>query len=471
MRARMNAQPELEFQASHLRITNAYFAKYAAISRILDAQPEILDAFHADLLRNDRERAERFGRDPRHERFEYPSDTVMRVLVCQVIEGLSLREVVVRIDDSTFLRRFVRIETGPMIDFSHLCALKNAIQPRTWEKMNRSLARAALEQGQIDGAALRLDTTAVETNIHWPTDSSLLWDAYRVLERLIGQAREVDAAAVGERRAQLRVVKRLHLKITRRAAKDRPADALHSLYSELLEQVERIVEWSGDTAVALVAGLESLRYPGLDHARAELLVEQIAHYRELAERVIDQARRRVLQGESVPNEEKLFSLFEPHTELLKRGKAGKEIEFGHMIQIQQVAQKFITHYAVFPQRPAEPGLLEHALAQHRELFGCLPAQLAADKGYYQAEIVASLRKRIETVSIAKKGKRTLQETEREHDPLFRHAQAFRAGVEGSISFLKRVLRLARCFNKGWKNFQATVGATIFSHNLLILARC
>ena len=126
---------------------------------------------------------------------------------------------------------------------------------------------------------------------------------------------------------------------------------------------------------------------------------------------------------------------------------------------------------MFPKRPAEPPLLERALAQHRELFGCLPEQLAADKGYYEGQIVASLRKDIETVSIAKKGKRTPQETAREHDPLFRHAQAFRAGVEGTISFLKRVLGLARCFNKGWKNFQATVGATIFTHNLLILARC
>jgi len=471
LRPRINVQPEIDFQPTNLRITKAYFAKYQAISQILDAHPEILDAFHADLLRSDRERAERFQRDPHHERFEYPSDTVLRILLCQVIEGMSLREVVVRIDDSTVLRRFVRIDAGQMIDFSHLCALKNVIQPRTWEKMNRALAGAALAKGQIDGAALRLDTTAVETNIHWPTDSSLLWDAYRVLERLIGQAREVDAVAVGERRAQLRVVKRLHVKITRKAAKDRPVQTLQSLYSELIEHGERIVEWSGDVAVALVAGLESLRYPGLDHARAEVLVEQIAHYRELAERVLDQTRRRVLEGQSVPNEEKLFSLFEPHTELLKRGKAGKDIEFGHMIQIQQVKQKFITHYEVFPKRPAEPPLLEHALAQHRELFGCLPAQLAADKGYYEGQIVASLRKDIETVSIAKKGKRTPQETAREHDPLFRHAQAFRAGVEGTISFLKRVLGLARCFNKGWKNFQATVGATIFTHNLLILARC
>jgi IS5 family transposase len=179
----------------------------------------------------------------------------------------------------------------------------------------------------------------------------------------------------------------------------------------------------------------------------------------------------VLQGESVPNEQKLFSLFEPHTELLKRGKAGKPIEFGHMIQIEQVEQKFITHYAVFPKRPAEPDLLDDALARHRELFGRDPEQLAADKGYYEQRVIEALRQRIATVSIAKKGARTARETEREHDPLFRHAQRFRAGVEGTISFLKRVLRLARCLNKGWRNFQATVGATILAHNLLILARC
>lgn len=471
MRPRINPQPELVFQPSNLRLTNAYFAKYQAISQILDAHPELLEDFHADLRRLDRERAERYQRDPRQDRFSYCSDTILRILICQVIEGTSLRGVVVRIDDSAFLRRFVRIESGPMIDFSHLCTLKNAIGPRTWEKMNRLLARAAVEQRQIRGAALRLDTTAVETNIHWPTDSSLLWDAYRVLERLIQQARAIDPGAVGEQRAHPKAVKRLALKITRKAGRDRPVQALQSLYSTLIEQVQKVVEWSGSVAVGLVAGLESLRYPSLDHACAEVLVEQIAHYRELTERVIDQARRRVLEGQSVPNDQKLFSLFEPHTELLKRGKAGKDLEFGHMIQIQQVEQKFITHYEVFRHRPAEPGLLEPALAQHRDLFGGLPESLAADKGYYEQGVIERLRKRIATVSIAKKGSRTLQEIAREHDPLFRHAQAFRAGVEGTISFLKRVLRLGRCFNKGWEHFRATVGTTVFAHNLLILARC
>jgi IS5 family transposase len=111
--------------------------------------------------------------------------------------------------------------------------------------------------------------------------------------------------------------------------------------------------------------------------------------------VIDQARRRVLQGESVPNEEKLFSLFEPHTELLKRGKAGKAIEFGHMIQIQQVAEKFITDYEVYARKPAEPGLLEPALASHRALFGADPCRLAADKGYYETGAVRRLAQSLE----------------------------------------------------------------------------
>ncbi len=187
--------------------------------------------------------------------------------------------------------------------------------------------------------------------------------------------------------------------------------------------------------------------------------------------MLDQARRRVLQGESVPNDEKLFSLFEPHTELLKRGKAGKPIEFGHMIQIQQVAEKFITDYDVYEKKPVEYTLLGPALERHRDLFGSAPFELTADKGYYESmEALHALEEDIEVVSIAKKGPRTPAETERERDPLFRHAQAFRAGVEGSISFLKRMLRLARCFNKNWEHFVATVGQTIFAHNLLVLAR-
>jgi hypothetical protein len=126
---------------------------------------------------------------------------------------------------------------------------------------------------------------------------------------------------------------------------------------------------------------------------------------------------------------------------------------------------------VYEQKPIEHTLLEPALAQHRKLFGFVPSELTADKGYYESmAALRRLERTIDVVSIAKKGSRTPAETEREQDPLFRHAQAFRAGVEGSISFLKRMLRLTRCFNKSWEHFVATVGQIVFAHNLLVLAR-
>ncbi|MFQ5521588.1 MAG: transposase, partial [Candidatus Methylomirabilia bacterium] len=434
MRPKIDVQCELEFPISNLALTQQYYAKYRAISRILDEAPEIVARAHRDL----KHALEQVARsEPDGSRFQYTSDNVLRMLIVQALEGLSLRATVVRIDDSAFLRQFTRLARKPMMDFTTLCKLKNALRPATWKQINRTLAQYAVREERIRGEALRLDTTAVETNIHWPTDSSLLWDSYRVLARLIERARELDPAVVGAGRLHPRRAQREALAIVRKAAKrGQDTEALKPLYRSLLGRVEGIGDWALRVAEGLLQRIEAVRYSEWRHAEAEALVEEIAHAHGLAQRVIDQARRRVLCREAVPNEEKLFSLFEPHTELLKRGKAGQPIEFGHMIQIQQVAEKFITDYEVYDKKPVEHTLLEPALASHRALFGADPSQLAADKGYYEnMKAMRRLEQRIGVVSIAKKGKRTVEETEREQDPLFRHAQAFRAGVEGTISFL------------------------------------
>jgi transposase, IS5 family len=467
LRLKTDPQGEFEFPVSRLGLTQEYYAKYQAISKILDAAPEIVGTAHRDLARA---LAQVEGSEQTGRRFRYTSDQVLRMLLVMAIEGLSLRQTVVRIDDSPALRQFTRLGRKPMMDFTTLCKLKNALRPATWKTINRRLAEHAVRQERISGEALRLDTTAVETNIHWPTDSSLLWDGYRVLARLIERARDLDPVLVGSGRLHPRRAKREALSIARKAAKRPDASALKPLYRSLLGRVEGICDWALEIAKGLTQ--QALRYGAWKQAEAEVLVEEIAAAHALSRRVVDQARRRVLQGESVPNEQKLFSLFEPHTELLKRGKAGKPVEFGHMIQLQQVREKFITDYDVYVTRPQEPRLLEPALASHRALFGSDPSVLTADKGYYESMLaLRALERRIDTVSIAKKGARTQAESEREHDPLFRHAQAFRAGIEGTISFLKRVLRLGRCLNKGFEHFIATVGQTIFAHNLLVLARC
>jgi IS5 family transposase len=468
MRPKRNDQRELNFSPSTLKLTNGYYAKYESISNLLDENPGLVDRLHRDL-KKPLKYATVKGRDGRPHRFT--TDQVLRVLLCQIIEGASLREIVVRIDDSNFLRQFARIYNGPMMDFTTLDKLKNSIQPETWKEVNRLLAKYAVENALISGEQLRLDTTAVETNIHYPTDSSLLWDTYRVLARLIGQARELDRGIAAAQRFHTRRAKKLAQKIARKAGKAKETQEFKSLYKGLLRMVEAISTSATRAADMLEEGRKRKRYGFLEDLMAQGLIEELNHYVALGVRVVDQARRRVLLGESVPNDEKLFSIFEPHTELLKRGKAGKDVEFGHMIQIQQVQGKFITDYEAFEKKPVEHQLLESVLQRHRELFGDVPEQLAADKGYYESvEALKKLEKKVEVVSIGKKGNRTPEETERESDPVFRHAQRFRAGVEGTISFLKRVLGLFRCFNKGWDHFAATIGATVFSHNVLILAR-
>ena len=455
MRAKIIAQPELDFDPPTLKITEQFYSKYERISRILDQNPEVLDRAHADL--------EGLAEEESPGRSRYASDTVLRLCVCQVVEGLSLRETIVRVDTCSALRRFVRVDGGSMMDYTTFCRLRNAITPESWKTINNVLAGHALAQEAITGDHLRLDTTAVETNIHWPTDSSLLVDVFRTIKRDLDKARKLGVGRLDGRRFHLDAIRKLGLRITRKSrGKGASSEGLKSLYKRLIRQVEEILSTAGAVAACLRQA---------SGVRDERLAAQLIEFQQLGQRVVSQSRRRVLEGEPVPNDEKLFSIFEPHTELLKRGKAGKPIEFGHMIQIQQVSEKFITDYDVFEKKPVEPALLEEALASHARLFGTEPSCLAADKGYFDQETSDRLRQRIETVSIGKKGKRSPEEVEREHDPIFRHAQRFRAGVEGTISFLKRVLRLSRCYTKGWKHFQSSIGASIFAHNLLILARC
>lgn len=471
MREKIVIQPEFNYNPSHLKVTNDFYAKYEGISNILDKNPDIVDIVHRDIggiVKSLNNSSKKNGRP-----FGCTTETVVRILCAQIIEGLSLRQIVVRIDDSNYLRHFVRIYSKPMIDFTTLDKLKNAIRPKTWEAVNAMLSKYAVNEHMIFGKSLRLDTTAVETNIHWPTDSSLLWDVYRVLARLIENVRKFDTGVVEKKRLQLKKVKKLASKIARCSShkKHTAKKRIKKLYKKLIKSVESIVAWCSSIKIAIQEALDNNRYDVITCAMAKALVEEIKYYTNLGSRVVEQTVRRVLKGEKVPSDEKLFSIFEPHTELLMRGKQNKNIEFGHMVEIEQVISKFITRYEVFEKRPNENTLVEPALKYHKKLFGSYPDRITADKGYYEnMETIAELEDKVPVVAIAKKGKRTKDQIEREESHEFKIAQKFRAGVEGTISFLKRTLGLLRCFNKSWEHFEATVGMTVFAHNVLILSR-
>jgi IS5 family transposase len=465
MRIKLNPQELLDFSPAHLKATRDYHQKYQTVDRILAETPRILTLFHRDV-------STVLSKAGRKRRAHFTSDHLLRAILVMELEGLPYRETVVRIDDSRFLRRFVRVYDGEVMDHSLLCKAYKAVAPETWQAMNGVLGRYAIDHRLISGTCLRVDTTACETNIHYPTDSSLLWDGYRVTSRLITRVRNYDAEAVGQGRLQDRRVKRLMLRITRRAAnKEDDRNKLERPYRALLAHVARVLDWSRQVRATVRERLATETYDLQVGLILTELLSEMDGYDDLIEKVIDQATRRVLGGEKVPNAEKLFSLFEPHTELLLRGKVAKPIEFGHMILLQQIEEKFITGYQVFERRPNDAALVDAILKSHRKTFGQLPESFTADKGFYQSmDQLRVLERTIPNVSIAKKGSRNEHETAREHHPIFRALQRFRAGIEGTISGLKRVFKLSRCLYRSFRTFCSSVGAHVFAHNLVVLAR-
>jgi len=466
MRLKANPQISLEFGPSHLKVTREYYEKYRRINQILTQTPEILEVFHGEVCR-----ALNVSRRKRLSGFT--SEELLRAILVMEIEGLPYREAVIRIDDSLFLRRFVGIPYGSVIDYTTLAKAYKAIGAEVWKRINEDLGRYALEVGYIEGRMLRVDTTACETNVHYPTDSSLLWDSYRVLSRWIARVREYDSEVVGGGRLQSRRAKRLFQLIARRANyKESHRLKLKGPYGALLSQVEHVLEWSTEVASRCEGRLAQGGYD-LETTRilGGLLAKRAPFERRVI-KVLDQAKRRVLYGEAVPNSEKIFSIFEDHTELIKRGKVSKPLEFGHMVLLGQVENKFISDYEVFGKRPAkEASLVDEIVERHEETFGHCPESFTTDRGFYESrEQLSRLEDEIESVSIAKTGSRTEEDIEREHDPVFRALQRFRAGIEGTESYLKRCFKMCRCLYRSFKTYCSSIGSHIFAHNLVVLAR-
>ena len=451
---RLKSIPERYFDFSEsatLKVVTEYREKYEALSRLLDENPDLLMLAHRDwakLLSSS-------GKG----RTGYTSEQLLRALLVMFIEDDSYRDVVVRIDTSEFLRHFVRLGFKATMDFTFLSKAIGVLSTETVAAMNEVLRAYAVCEGKITGEKHRLDTTVYEANIHYPTDSSLLWDSFRTLARLIHSLQKELPELGLQHRFHDRKVKKLYTFIGRNAASKSKATQreVKRQYRVLIGRVR----WIQHVGQDVLDRLDAAGYECPD----------LAHYLPLVHQIVHQADQRVLHGVKLAADEKLYSLFEEHTELIQRGKAGKAIEFGHKILLAQTGEKFIHHYQVMVQRREDKDLLQPSLEAHKELFGRYPDVVAADKGFYEnRQQIAALEGKIQTVSIGKKGRRTPQEQARERSEAFVEGQRFRAGVEGSISVLKRAFHLGRCLFKGFKNYAASVGLGVLCHNLVLLTR-
>jgi IS5 family transposase len=253
-----------------------------------------------------------------------------------------------------------------------------------------------------------------------------------------------------------RKIKRLYLFITRyaKSTSKKRQRKVKAAFRTLIERVATIVE---------NAGLFCDFAPGWNNLELLGVADELKRFLPPMKKVVQQARRAQLQGEKVPAAERVYSLFEPHTELIKRGRREKPVEFGHALLLCQTREKFITDYEAFEERPADCTLPGPVIERHEKLFGRRPEVLAADKGFCPAaEEYAALEQQVDTLAIPRRMRDFA-------DKVLRVWQAFRAGIEGTISGLKRAFRLARCFYRGFKHFQGAIGLGVFAHNLVVLA--
>ena len=450
---RVKAEAILDFGPSDEhpnRIVREYRNEYKLLGEILDKHPNILEWVHRDLeqLSNSTSR--------RGRKATFTSENLFRAILVMQREGLDYREASVRIAESETLQSFCRLLKKPTLDFTLLNKAFGALRPETWEMINHLLGLEAVADKTISVEHVRTDTTVTECNVHWPTDSSLLWDVYRVAAREMSSGRELDPNSCPWR-FHAKKIKKLHLFVTRYArspSKKRlvmvrqSMRALIERVEEVLEKAEKFVAWTERAACVELQVIGAALSARLD------VMRQVAQV----------ARRRQFDGEQVPNHDKVFSIFEPHTELIKRGRRGRPIEFGHKVLLTESKEKFITDYVVLEKNCSDNELLPLVIERHEQRYGSRPESVAADKGFCpDADAYEELEEQVDYLGVPRS-------TRDFGDSLMSVWQQWRAGIEGTISCLKRAFRLVRCCFRGFKNFASAVGSAVFCHNLTILAK-
>jgi IS5 family transposase len=424
------------------------------ISRILDHIPTINELAWQDLTQH----VENIGTGAEG----MSAEQVVRCAIVKQMEDYSYDELAFHIVDSSCYRSFCRIGIAHKgFKKSALCHNIKSLSPDTWEAINRILVAYAKEKKIEKGREVRIDSTVVSSNIHTPSDSRLLWDAVRVLTRVLSQAKEqVQGFDIPFTDHTKRAKRRMIAVMNAREKKTR-----RKHYLDLLSVTTKSLGY------AQRAGRFLKGYLSADPAQmamAQKMAQALHTYIELTRRVIDQTERRVIRGELVPASEKIVSLFEPHTDIIV--KDHRDTFYGHKLCLTGGASNLITDCVICGGNPADTTLTDQLLDRQHELYARYPLKVALDGGFASKENLNSAKsKHIKDVCFARK--RGIEVEEMCRSPwVYRRLRRFRAGVESGISWLKRCFGLRRCIWKGLQSFKSYIWASIVSANLLTLAR-
>jgi IS5 family transposase len=441
-------------------LPEAFEPELAQLDRLLE-DDEIFRRVKADMARR-RPHSLTLGRPGT------PVEAILRLLVVERLYDWSYEEVEHFVSDSLVLRQFCRVYLEKVPDDTTLLRWAGVIAPATLVAPNDRVVALARRVAVTRGRKLRLDGTVVETTIHHPSDSSLLADGVRVLSRALRRARTVlgEAAGGGKElfRTRLRSARRLVRSLHRlgRRKGDAAARAMREAYARLIAVARK----THAQAARVGAALRERPEPS-----ARRLARQLDIYLPRVERAIAQAVRRVREGETVPAAEKIVSLFEPHTRIIVRHKAGKPVEFGRKLWLEEVEGGIVSGWRLLDQPGQESACLPPSLAAHQERFGRPPRLVAADRGVFSPENERLAEAAgVARVAIPAVGRLTPERSRLERQRWFRRGFRFRAGIEGRISVLQRCYGLARCRDHGEDGIGRWIGWGIVAGNLERIAR-
>jgi IS5 family transposase len=430
-----------------------------AMSRVLDDNPMIAELVWQDLRAASGSKQTTLGAEG------MSGEQVLRALVVKQMNGFSYRELAFYLADSRSYQTFCQLGiTDNLPTKSTLNASFKALQPATLEAINRVLLEAAFKEKVETGRTVRTDCTVVESNIHEPMDSELLWDCVRVLTRLLDRARKILGPEVAEFANRTRRAKRRRKEIF--DAKN--AEQRQKPYRDLLRVTAEVYDRSLEVRL-LLRGVEVLNGLGPWEALVvKGIITELDRFLPSTRRVMDQTRRRVLKGESVPAQEKLVSIFEEHTDIIR--KDNRDTFYGHKICLTGGRSSMILDCTVLEGNPADSTLAKAMVERQVEIFSRPPRQIAFDGGFASKTNLSEI-KALGVQDVAFSKSRGLEIGDMVKSSwVFKRLRDFRAGIEGNISFLKRVFGLDRCTWKSWESFQSYVWGSIVSFNLLVLAR-
>jgi len=409
----------------------------------------------------------RWPQSRRRGRLGTPAEVVLRMLILKHLFDWSYDDLEHEVRANLVYRAFTRIDAGDVPDAKTILKIARALGPEVIEELHRRVVDVAQRAGVTHGRRFRIDTTVVETNVHYPTDSSLLQDGVRVLTRTMQRASAALGDARGRVRNRLRSIGRRVLIIGRQARSPETRDALVRSYRRLMATTRTVMR-DARTMVRRI----SQRLRTASAVMASTLTrarQQLQQMQPLVTRILDQTRARLLGGDiHVPG--KVLSVFEPHTEAIRKGKIAKPTEFGKLVTIQESEHQIITAYEVHDRRPPDTTLWIPALDRHIAMFDRPPDIAAGDRGFASAaNETAAIARGVRRVILPRPGRKTPARRAHERQRWFRRGQRWRVGCEGRISVIKRRHGLRRCRYRGADGTARWVGLGVIANNLMSTA--